>query len=120
MEALKHQADSQHHMSDAEVRKMAIVAAVYFGGHYERAGLLVANSRYVPGLFSKSLFNRHIYAVRDLLLMVFRVLGEMFNPLNASSLYIIDRLPAAACVNIRIARDKRFNSEKFCVYTTSK
>jgi len=47
-------------------------------------------------------------------------LGETFKQLNASSLYIIDSFPVAACDNIRIRRDKRFGSEKFRGYTASK
>src|SRR5437763_6229642 len=108
LKALKHHEDPQRLMSDAEVMTTAIVAALYFGGNFERARELLANSRYIPSMLSKSQFNRRLHALRDLLLMVFRVLGESFKQLNASSLYIIDSFPVAACDNIRIHRDKRF------------
>jgi DDE family transposase len=120
LKALLHQEDPQRLMSDAEVMTTAIVAALYFGCNFERARLLLADPRYIPAMLSKSQFNRRLHAVRDLLLLVFRVLGETFKQLNATSLYIIDSFPVAACDNIRIHRDKRFVSEKFRGYTASK
>lgn len=120
LKALLHQEDRQRQMSDAEVMTAAIVAALYFGGNFERARLLLAAPRYIPGMLSKSQFNRRLHALRDLLLLAFRVLGESFKQLNAASLYIIDSFPVAACDNIRIAREKRFASERFRGYTASK
>jgi hypothetical protein len=120
LKALLHQEDPQRQMSDAEVMTTAIVAALYFGGNFERARLLLAAPHYIPGMLSKSQFNRRLHALRDLLLLVFRVLGETFKQVNAASLYIIDSFPVAACDNIRIKRDKRFGSQKFRGYTASK
>jgi Transposase DDE domain len=120
LKALPHQQDPQPLMSDAEVMTTAIVAALYFGGNFERARLLLQSPRYVPHLLSKSQFNRRLHALRALLLLAFRVLGEAFKQLNAASLYIIDSFPVAACDNIRIHRDKRFGNEKFRGYTASK
>lgn len=120
LKALLHQEDPQRQMNDAEVMTTAVVAALYFGGNFERARLLLASPHYIPGMLSKSQFNRRLHALRDLLLMVFKVLGETFKQLNATSLYIIDSFPVAACDNIRISRDKRFGSEKFRGYTASK
>jgi DDE family transposase len=120
LKALNHYEDSQRRMTDAEVMTTAIVATLYFGGNFQRARLLLDSPRYIPGMLSKSQFNRRLHALRELLLLVFRVLGETFKQLNASSLYIIDSFPVAACDNIRIPRDKRFGSEKFRGYTASK
>ena len=120
LRALQHQEDPQRLMSDAEVMTTAIIAALYFGGNFERARSLLAAPRYVPHMLSKSQFNRRLHGLRGLLLLVFRVLGETFKQLNAASLYIIDSFPVAACDNIRINRDKRFGSEKFRGYTASK
>jgi DDE family transposase len=120
LKALLHYEDSQRQMSDAEVMTTALVAALYFGGNFESARSLLASPRYIPHMLSKSQFNRRLHSLRNLLLAVFKVLGETFKQLNASSLYIIDSFPVAACDNIRIARDKRFRSEKFRGYTPSK
>ena len=120
LKALRHQEDPQRLMSDAEVMTTAIVATLYFGGNFERARLLLASPRYIPGMLSKSQFNRRLHAMRDQLVRVFRVLGDTFKRLNAASLYIIDSFPVAACDNIRIKRDKRFCNERFRGYTASK
>jgi len=120
LKALLHQEDPQRRMSDAEVMTTAIVAALYFGGNFERARRLLTSPRFIPSMLSKSQFNRRLHALRDLLLLVFRVLGETFKALNAASLYIIDSFPVAACDNIRIAREKRFRSKRFRGYTASK
>jgi hypothetical protein len=120
LKALLHHEDLQRQMSDAEVMTTAIVAALHFGGNFERARRLLASRRDIPYMLSKSQFNRRLHAWRDWLLLVFRWLGETFKQLNASSLYIIDSFPVAACDNIRIKRDKRFCSEKFRGYTASK
>ena len=120
LKALLHQEDPRRQISDAEVMTTAIVAALYFGGNFERARWLLTSPRYIPAMLSKSQFNRRLHALRDLLLTVFKALGETFKQLNAASLYIIDSFPVAACDNIRIIRDKRFGSEKFRGYTASK
>jgi hypothetical protein len=120
LRALHHHEDTQRLMSDAEVMTTAIVAALYFGGNFETARSLLAAPRYIPHMLSKSQFNRRLHGLRDLLLLVFRLLGETFKQLNSSSLYIIDSFPVAACDNIRIRRDKRFRDEKFRGYTASK
>src|SRR5690348_646072 len=97
LKALLHQEDPQRQMSDAEVMTTALVAALYFGGNFERARLLLATPCFIPGMLSKSQLNRRLHALRDLLLLVFRVLGETFKRLNAASLYLIDSFPVAAC-----------------------
>jgi hypothetical protein len=45
LRALHHHEDPQRLMSDAEVMTTAIVAALYFGGNFERARSLLAAPR---------------------------------------------------------------------------
>src|ERR1700753_4400071 len=113
LKALKHQEDPQRQMSDAEVMTTAIVAALHFGGNFQRARDFLGTPRYIPAMLSKSQFSRRLHASRDLLLLAFRVLGEAFKQLNTSSLYILDSFPIAACDNIRIRRDKRVRNGEF-------
>ena len=61
LKALRHQEDPQRQMRDAEVMTTAVVAALYFGGNFERARLLLASPRYMPSMLSKSQFNRRLY-----------------------------------------------------------
>ena len=69
LKALNHYEDPQRRMTDAEVMTTAIVAALYFGGNFERARLLFDSPRYIPSMLSRSQFNRRLHALRELLLL---------------------------------------------------
>ena len=56
--ALHHYEDPQCQMSDTEVMTTAIVAALYFGGKYERAREMLQEQGYIRNMVSKSQFNR--------------------------------------------------------------
>jgi hypothetical protein len=120
LKPLPHAEDPQCRMSDAEVMTTAIVAALYFGGNLERARMLLATPTYIPRMLSKSRFNRRLHAIEGLLSYLFKVLGEVFKQLNASSVYLIDSFPIPACDNIRIPRSKLYREEHYRGYTASK
>ena len=127
VKALHPYEDPQRQMTDAEVMTTAIVAARFFGGNFERARELLASPRYIPNMLSKSRLCRRLHAVTDLLLAVFRLLGETFKQLNTSSRYVIDSFPVPVCDNIRIKRTHlypkasgRGADERFRGYTASK
>jgi Transposase DDE domain len=118
--ALNHHEDAQRQMNDAEVMTTAIVAALYFGGKYERARELLQEQGYIPNMISKSQFSRRLHRLDTLFVTLFRVLGESFKQLNAESVYIIDSAPVAVCDNIRISRNKIYGDEAYRGYQASK
>ena len=127
VKALRPYEDPQRQMSDAEVMTVAVVAARFFGGNYERARALLSSRRYIPHMLSKSRFCRRLHAVAGLLMAVFRLLGETFKQLNASSRYVIDSFPVPVCDNIRIKRTHLYPKpsgkgadERYRGYTASK
>jgi hypothetical protein len=120
LKALPHSEDPQRQMTDAEVMTTAIVAALHFGGNVERARAWLSAPRYIPQMLSKSRFNRRLHALQDLLLCLFRVLGETFKALNADSVYLIDSFPVPVCDNIRIRHSKLYGEERYRGYTASK
>jgi len=120
LKAMHHHEDPQHQMTDAEVMTTAIVAALHCCGNFERARALLATPRYIPHMLSKSRFNRRVHALQELLVALFRALGESFKGLNASSVYVIDSFPVAVCDNIRIPRAKLYREERYRGYTASK
>jgi hypothetical protein len=71
-------------------------------------------------MVSKSRFNRRLHALQDLLLYLFRRLGETFKHLNADSVYLIDSFPVPVCDNIRIRHSKLYGEERYRGYTASK
>jgi hypothetical protein len=69
-------------MSDAEITTTTIVA-LDFGGNFEGDRLLLNSPLYSSQVSSKSQFNRRLHALLEMLLIIFCVLGETFNQLNA-------------------------------------
>ena len=120
LKTLDHDEDPQRQMSDAEVITTAVVAALHFGGNLERARALLGTPRYIPRMLSRSRLNRRLHALQDLIVYLLQVLGEIFKQLNASSVYMIDSFPIAACDNIRIPHAKRYSEERYRGYTASK
>lgn len=120
LNALGHPEDPQRRMSDAEVLTTAIAAGLYFGGNLERARDWLGAPEYIPGMLSKSRFNRRLHAIAGLVYSVVQVLGEVFKQLNAEAVYLIDSFPLPVCDNIRIRRSKRFQGEQYRGYIASK
>lgn len=121
LRALHHSEDGQGVMSDAEVMTTAIVAAVFFGGNFEKARALLAAPQYIPNMLSKSRFNRRLHRIEWLLLTCFETLAEVWKCLNAESVYILDSFPIAVCDNYRIARNKLYHhDEAYRGYIASK
>ena len=119
-EALNHQQDPQTQMSDAEVMTTALVAALFFGGHFKTAFDFLKTHHYIPNMLSKSRFNRRLHRIKHKFITLFQILGESFVRLNESKLYAVDTMPIMACDNIRIRRSKRYTDEAFRGYQASK
>lgn len=52
--------DPQCQMSDAKVMTIAIVAMLYFKGNFSFANRFLLEADYIPGMLSRSRFNRRI------------------------------------------------------------
>jgi hypothetical protein len=120
LKALHHYEDPQSQISDAEVMTTAIVAALYFGGNIEKARVHLQEYGYIPKMLGKSRFNRRLHRIADLFLTLFSMLGETWKELNASSIYVIDSFPLAACDNYRICRSRLYRGEEWRGYQASK
>ncbi|WP_271253293.1 transposase [Pseudanabaena sp. Chao 1811] len=121
LRAMNHRDDSQQQMSDAEVMTTAIVAVVYFCGNFEKARKHLSEPQYIPKMLSRSRFNRRLYRVEPMLLMLFEALGQAWKQLNTKSIYSIDSFPIPVCDNIRIPRSKIYDgNEEYRGYQASK
>lgn len=98
----------------------AIVAALHFGGNYEKARAMLNKAEYIPTMLGKSRFNRRLHRIKPMFLTLFAQLGEVFKGLNSDSIYVIDTIPIAACDNIRIPRAKLYTEEAYRGYQASK
>lgn len=120
LKALHPPEDRQRHMSDAEVMTTALVAALHFGGHFERARVVLTLLHYIPQMLSRSRFNRRLHALQDQRAARFGVLGACFKDLNAEAVYVIDRFPVPVCDHIRIPRSRLYGERGPRGYTARK
>jgi hypothetical protein len=120
LKAMHHQEDTQCKMSDAEVMTTAFTAALFFRGNLESARAMLKQYGYIPYMLSKSRFSRRLHSLKDIFVMMFNLLGNIWKTLNADSVYVIDSLPISVCDNIRISRSKLYTDEKYRGYTASK
>lgn len=120
LKALHHPQDPQCRMTDAEVMTTAITAAMFFRGNYEHARNYLLDEGYIPGMLSKSRFNRRLHRIQDLVMTLFDLLGETWKELNDHSVYVIDSYPIPCCDNYRIRRSRRYQGEEWRGYQASK
>ena len=120
LKSLHHYQDPQCQMTDSEVMTTAIVAALHFGGNFEKARTMLQEQGYIPQMLGKSRFNRRLHRIAPLFLTLLRLLGETWKELNAQSIYILDSFPILSCDNYRIPRSRRYQGEVWRGYQASK
>ena len=118
LKGLHHRQDVQQKMSDAEVMTTAIIAAMYFSGNFVKASELMRI--FIPGMLSRSRFNRRLHRIEPILLTLLQCLGEHWKGLNIGSVYSIDSFPISVCDNIRISRSKIYRGEEYRGFQASK
>jgi hypothetical protein len=120
LKALRHYEDPQCQTSDAEVMTIAIIAALYFAGNFEKARVYLHEHGYIPKMLTKSRFNRRLHRIADLFLTLFSLLGETWKELNENSIYVVDSFPVASCDNYRIYHSHLYRGEEWRGYQASK
>ncbi len=120
LKAMNHYEDQQQKMTDAEVMTTALVAMVLFAGNFEHSGAMLKAFHYIPNMLSKSRYNRRLHCTKDLFLILFNLLGQIWKQLNSESIYIIDSFPIVVCDNYRISQAKIYRSEQYRGYISSK
>lgn len=85
-------------VGDAEVLTVAVVAALYFQNHHERALCVLSGMGYLSGKLSVSRFNRRIHRLAAWLQGVLSWLGEV---LSGSEVYLMDSMPVPVCQWVR-------------------
>lgn len=120
LKALQHGEDPQCWVSDAEILTVALVAALYFDGHFKRANEFLHEQGYLPRRLSASRFSRRVHRCAPFVLPLFHGLAGLGHQLNPESVYLIDSFPIAACDNIRIPRCRRYRGEAWRGYQASK
>jgi hypothetical protein len=108
-----HKETFNRNTSDSEIITTSLIAAKYFHGHIDNAISFVKQTGLMPGMLSKSRFNRRIHALYDLVINLFFNIAEIIKKINISSEYIIDSFPVPVCENIRISRSRIVEGNQF-------
>ena len=87
---LHHVEDKRRRMTDAEMMTTAIVAALHFGGNYEKARLFLKSHHCVPQMLGSSHFNRRLHQLDETCLILFHELAHIWHRLNKEAIYSID------------------------------
>ena len=120
LKAMHHQEDRQCQMNDAEIMTTAFTAALFFRGNHESARAMLKQHGYIIHMVSKSRFSRRLHRIKDVFIIFFNLLAQIWKILNTDAIYMIDSLPIAVCDNIRIRRSKIYSTEDFRGYQASK
>jgi hypothetical protein len=116
LKLMGHTDDCRTHVSSAEILTVAIIAAKYFQNHHERALCVLQQTGYLPKL-SVSRFNRRLHALREVLLLIVSLLGEV---LASGKVFVIDTMPVPVCKQVRAERCRKVQGKNYQGYCTSK
>ena len=120
LQAIHHQEDRQCHMNDAEIMTTALIAALFFRGNHESARAMLKQHGSIPHMLSKSRCSRRLHRIKEIFIIVFNLLGQLWTTLTIDALSVIDSLPVAVCDHMRIRRSKIYTKEDFRGYQASK
>jgi len=120
LKAMHHQEDCQCQMNDAEIMTTALVGSCFFRGNHESARALLKQHDYIPSMLSKSRFSRRLYRIKDIFIILFDLLSQIWKTLTTNAIYVVASLPVAVCDNIRIRQSKIYSQEDFRGYQASK
>jgi len=108
-----HKEPVNRNSSDSELITVALIAAKYYHGNIDHAISFVKSTKLIPGMLSKSRFNRRIHSIFELIIDLFLNIADIIKRLNISSEYIIDSFPVATCENIRICRSRIIKGKQY-------
>ncbi|ACE05702.1 hypothetical protein Aasi_0261 [Candidatus Amoebophilus asiaticus 5a2] len=116
---LHHQEDKKRKLSDAEVLTTAIISALYFGGHLDKARSFMHSTKLIPNMLDKSRYNRRLHAIGEEITSLFLEIGTLIKQVATCKDFVLDSFPVPVCDNIRISRCKLLQSEAYRGYKAS-
>lgn len=94
MKTIGHRSHCLAGVSDAQVLTVAVLTALYFGNHRERAVSVLRGGDYFPHAISPSHFNRRLHALADWLELLTDTLGTLIAQAQAPIYdFVLDSLP---------------------------
>jgi hypothetical protein len=113
MKAFGHESHVLAQVSDADVIFIAIMAALYFQNHHERALCVMQGMGYVTGRLSISRFNRRLHQLAHWLEGILAVLCDLF---RTGEMFVIDSMPVPVCKRARAWRCRKVRGADYCGY----
>jgi hypothetical protein len=114
---LGHKSHVLAQVSDAEVLVVAIVAALYFQNHHERALCVMKGMGYLRRGLSVSRFNRRLHRLAEWLPGLLMILMAVF---RETEVFVIDSLPLPVCKRVRAWRCHKVRGAEYCGYCAAK
>jgi hypothetical protein len=103
---LGHKSHTLAAVTDAEVLLVAVVSAMYFQNHHERALFVMKGLRYISKPLSISRFSRRLHSLAVWLEYIVELVGQLYSKGEA---FIIDSLPVPVCKSVRAYRCRKLN-----------
>lgn len=101
---LAHKSHTLAAVTDAEVLTVAVVSAMYFQNHHERALFVMKGMRYLTKPLSTSRFSRRLHALGQLLECLLDLLCSIFANGCVEMAFIEDSIPVPVCGRVRATR----------------
>jgi hypothetical protein len=117
LKAVRHEDHPLAEMSDAQVLTIAVVAALYFQNHHERALCVLCGMGYFQQRLSVSRFNRRLHRLAHWLPGILMVLSEVF---AQGEVFLLDSMPLPVCKRVRARRCGKVRGREYCGYCPAK
>jgi hypothetical protein len=104
MRGLGHHSHPLAAITDAEVLTVAVVSAIYFHNHHQRALFVMRGLGYITKPLSTSRFSRRVHSLVGWLEYILEMIGHLYSQGEA---YVIDSLPVPVCKRVRARRCRK-------------
>lgn len=113
--------DAQCKMNSAEIMTVAIVAALFFGGNFSRARLMLKSHKYIQNMLSESRLNRRMHEI-DISIWqnIFHAIARSFSESEENLEYLVDSMPVEVCMNVRSYRCRLLSGKQFIGFCKAK
>lgn len=107
-------------MNSAEVMTVAIVAALFFGGNFSKARLMLKSHNYIQNMLSESRLNRRMHKIDiSIWQTIFHAIAKSFFE-EENFEYLVDSMPIEVCMNVRSYRCRLLNGKQFIGFCKAK
>ena len=117
LKAFGHQSHVLAQMSDAEVLLVAVIAAMYFQNHHERALCVLRATGHIGQGLSVSRYNRRLHQIAGWLPGLLMILGELF---RSGEVFVLDSMPVPVCKRVRARRCRKVRGAEYCGFCAAK